>query len=408
MDGVKMEQFEAKPLERPWVKWTAQQIADPVGRLRFLQAVAPCAEEPKAKRRGRAMVWVGLLLLTGAGIPLSRTVVKAQGRSVAPTAVEVMAPAVVEMVAPVPQAAAGMATDPAERAEIWQVEGTTEFAIYSNGLRIENRYATGTRRRSYLSFDVARPDDLRGEAGSVPVGIVFHTTESLQAPFEASQNALLKRAGESLAAYVKRRHSYNFLIDRFGRVYRVVLESDVADHAGHSVWANDERFYVNLNESFLGVSLEARTAAGGPAETQVSPAQLRAVAMLTEMLRKRYHIPAKNCVTHAQVSVNPANMQVGYHTDWASSFPFESVGLPDNYGAASPALRLFGFQFDASFAHRGGARLRESAARTEREMRERAAVEGVTLAAYRKRLQNRYWALVGIVRRGATVGSDVE
>jgi len=26
------------------------------------------------------------------------------------------------------------------------------------------------------------------------------------------------------------------------------------------------------------------------------------------------------CVTHAQVSVNPANMLIGYHTDWAEIF----------------------------------------------------------------------------------------
>ena len=30
---------------------------------------------------------------------------------------------------------------------------------------------------------------------------------------------------------------YNFLIDRFGRVYRVVQESDAANHAGNSIWA---------------------------------------------------------------------------------------------------------------------------------------------------------------------------
>ena len=90
---------------------------------------------------------------------------------------------------------------------------------------------------------------------------------------------------------------------------------------GHSIWADDQYFYVNLNDSFLGVSFEAQTGGDG---ASVSSAQVRSAAMLTEMLRSRYKIPARNCVTHAQVSVNPSNMQIGYHVDWGSSFPFES------------------------------------------------------------------------------------
>ena len=96
----------------------------------------------------------------------------------------------------------------------------------------------------------------------MPAGIVYHTTESLQAPFESSQNNVLKRVGESLLEYVRRRRCYNFLIDRFGRVFRIVNESDAADHAGHSVWADERHFYVNLNDSFIGVSFEAQTEAG--------------------------------------------------------------------------------------------------------------------------------------------------
>jgi len=53
--------------------------------------------------------------------------------------------------------------------------------------------------------------------------------------------------------------------------------------------------------------------------------------MLTRMLRSRYSIAAENCVTHAQVSVNPSNMQLSYHVDWAAAFSFAALGLPDNY-----------------------------------------------------------------------------
>ena len=50
-------------------------------------------------------------------------------------------------------------------------------------------------------------------------------------------------------------------------------------------------------------------------------------------------------------------MQIGYHVDWASSFPFEGLGLPDNYTTPSPAISLFGFAFDSSFEQRAGVRL---------------------------------------------------
>ena len=68
--------------------------------------------------------------------------------------------------------------------------------------------------------------------------------------------------------------------------------------------------YLNLNESFLGVAFEAQSGPPGE-EPEINPAQVRAAADLTEMLRARYGIPPGNCVTHAQVSVNPSNMRVG-------------------------------------------------------------------------------------------------
>jgi hypothetical protein len=112
--------------------------------------------------------------------------------------------------------------------------------------------------------------------------------------------------------------------------------------------------------------------------------------MLTEMLRSRYHIPAANCVTHAQVSVNPANMQVGYHTDWASGFPFEQVGLPDNYAQALPAVWAFGFQASVDFRAAAGERMAEGVDRAEEALRAGAMADRVALAIYRKRLQDGY------------------
>jgi hypothetical protein len=286
---------------------------------------------------------------------------------------------------------------PVPSADVWSVEKASDFEVYSNGLRIENQYAVSHRPRAYVAFTRDNPEATRGVRRTDPAGIVYHTTESLQAPFDATQNNLLKRVGESLLDYVRRRRCYNFLIDRFGRVFRIVNESDAADHAGHSVWADERYLYVNLNDSFIGISFEAQTG-GGDARTSVGNAQVLAAGMLTEMLRSRYKIPGENCVTHAQVSVNPSNMQIGYHVDWASSFPFERLGLPDNYATPSPAVSLFGFGYDASFEQRAGVRLAAGAVAADRGLNERAKSAHMSLAAYRKALHARYLKIVASVR----------
>ena len=270
--------------------------------------------------------------------------------------------------------------------EVWLVEESGGSQTYSNGLRIDNRYAVSNHPRSYMAFPLAGGP---GVPRTSPAGIVFHTTQSMQAPFEPRENRVLKRLGESLLEYIRRKRAYNFLIDRFGRVYRVVKESDAANHAGYSVWADGRWLYVNLNESFLGVSFEAETKPG-ETESRMSDAQMRAAAMLVEMLRSRFGIPGANCVTHGQVSVNPSNMLVGYHIDWASSFPFQSVGLMDNYALPLPAVWALGFEADPAFLRRAGPRLAASAATAEQSLEETAHVAGVSLPTYRKMLRKRY------------------
>ena len=373
---------------RRWVDLTARQIGDPVQRLRFLQAVAP---RPGSTWKSRKTVGVmGLVVLLAAGGIVSFQSMRADNR-----------------ISPPARTRAHYASIRVEQpTRIWQVEKTEAYESYSNGLRIENQYSVSHRPRVYRVFATGQPEDTRGEMRSSPAGIVFHTTESLQAPFEPSQNSVLKQVGESLLEYVRRHRCYNFVIDRFGRVF-VVRESDAADHAGHSVWADDTWSYVNLNDSFLGVSFEAQTLSG-QLEAHVNPAQLRGAAMLTEMLRDRYQIPAGNCVTHAQVSVNPTNMQIGYHNDWASSFPFEQLGLPDNYGKPVPAVWRFGFEYDSSFERSAGARLYQGAQLAGDEVRERAAALHLKIDAYRNTLQKSYWGMVEGSARGAVAAAETD
>lgn len=376
-----------EPPARPWVDWFAGRIHDPVVRLRFLKAVAPPPETRSAGARSLRPVWLLALLLT---ILLSFFLVRAIAKG--------------GPVRDAPRTAAPMRRAPAPAPvasrppEVWQVEQNGESESYSNGLRIDNRFSVSGRARSYRVFAVSGGS--RGELRTVPAGIVFHATESRQAPFEAGQNGVLKRIGESLLEYVQRRRAYHFLIDRFGRVYRIVNESDAANHAGYSVWSDRQWLYLNLNDSFLGVAIEAQTESG-LAQGEVSPAQVRSAAMLTEMLRARFGIPAANCVTHAQVSVNPSNMRVGYHTDWASGFPFEQLGLPDNYGQALPALWAFGFECDAGFLRSAGGRMQPGVESAEQAFLARAAAVHLTPAAYRKLLQRQYHECLAEARHSA-------
>ena len=325
-----------EPLYRPWVDRTARHIPDPVWRLRYLQAVAPAPAPRNPRRIWHAVaISAACALLLGAAPPRRQQV-------------------------PRPLPTQPIAAAPSSVPSVWTVETTAAYDLYSNGLRIENRYAIANRPRAWHPFPLNGDAPAASPDRTDPAGIVYHTTESLQAPFDPSQNTVLKHVSESLAEYVQRRRAYNFLIDRFGRVYRIVREQDAANHAGHSVWADDTDVYIGLNDSFLGISFEAETGVL-PAADNVNAAQVRAAAMLTEMLRARYQIPARNCVTHAQVSVNPANFRIGYHTDWASSFPFDRLGLPDNYALPLPAITLFAFTYDEAFLSRAGPRLSAAA-----------------------------------------------
>ena len=371
--------------------WFAGRISDPVLRLRFLRAVAPPPEAAPAPRSRFRLPFV-LLPLLAAGVISSFFLLRATARTepVAQTLPRVAIPTVVESGRPV---------------EVWLVEKSGNSETYSNGLRIDSRFAVLNHPRSYLAFPAVSPEKGRGVHGSSPVGIVFHTTESRQVPFEAAQTGALKSIGESLVEYVRRRRAYNFLIDRFGRVYRIVWESDAANHAGYSVWCDQKWLYLNLNESFLGISFEARTEAGQEA-SKVEPAQVRAAAMLIEMLRSRYGIPAANCVTHAQVSVNPSNMRVGYHTDWASSFPFEPLGLPDNYTRPLPALWMCGFESDGVFLRFAGARLAEGVRLAEEKVNQGAAAAGLSEAQYRRGLQKRFRERLAEARHPGAASAD--
>jgi len=359
----------ALTLRAPWINWRAGRIADPVARLRYLRAATAFpANLPRIPKAAMMVAGVGTLvalIIPGRTHLISSTIAPPRPPQAVP------------------------ATVAAASVEIWLVESKDKaFEMYSNGLRIETAHATKHVPRAWRACSLPKftPGPLRTD----PVGIVFHTTESDLLPFEEGENRELLRLGEGLLRYVRRHQSYHYVIDRFGRVHRIVEEGHAAAHAGYSLWADAQSAYINLNHEFLGVSFETATAPGDSLPDAINPAQIRAARALTEMLRARYRIPASNCVTHAQVSVNPKNHRIGNHTDWASNFPFLEVGLPDNYNLPLPALELFGFGYDQDFVKATGNRLWKGLLLTEERVRQEASARGVGVPELRTLAKQNY------------------
>ncbi len=383
------EQYEAARL----IDREAKRISNPMDRLRYLRAAmveVPPGEQTMRWRYGLALALAALILSSVASLRAFRTT--------APPAPVIRRPA-----------ALGAAVSSVRRTgfervpDVWLVEQKGDTEEYSNGLRVDNQWAVSNRPRSYPVFDAAHPENGPVAWHSTPVGIVFHTSESNQAPFESKQNKVLKHLAQGVLGYVQRKASYHFVVDRFGRVHRVVREADAANHSGFSVWSDDKSLYLNLNDSFLGVSFEAQTNRGDQ-PAAITPAQVRSGALLIEMLRARYHIAAGNCVTHAQVSVNPSNMRIGYHTDWAANFPFGEMGLPDNYAKPLPGLYLCGFHYDQFYLASTGASIQTAIGLSESRLGAAAAARHMPVEVYRSFLEKEYRKKLLALRKGAPEG----
>lgn len=271
--------------------------------------------------------------------------------------------------------------------KIWLVERKDNYERYSNGGRILTDYETDNHPRGY--YRLARGTEARDEtARHEPIGILYHTSESDLIPFVAANNNSIEVHTRELLEYAQRHTSYNYVIDRYGQIYRIVRDEQSADHAGHSIWGDREHVYVGLNESFLGVCFETTTKAG--AEEQLTEAQLIAGRLLTAILRSRYQIDDTNCVAHGLVSVNPSNMLIGYHHDWVRNFPFEAMGLSDKYKVAPASISEFGFTYDGELVSRLGGVMWPGVKEAEEEFQRRAVRAGVKLADLRHQMRDLY------------------
>jgi hypothetical protein len=154
------------------LEWRARRFSDPARRLQFLRRKPAEAGRPRecvhGDLRGRYARYLRSLSATGITflVMLTNTHTTAVLPDIAHRA-------------------------PAAKSHIWMVQTTPRFdlyshGLYSNGLWIEERYATSTARRRYMAF----PSSYSGPIAAA--GIVYHTTESHLAPFEEDQNQMLR------------------------------------------------------------------------------------------------------------------------------------------------------------------------------------------------------------------------
>ena len=270
--------------------------------------------------------------------------------------------------------------------EVWLVTHEAQEELWSNGLRVVTTFETKAEPRQFFAFprNGAPPVPL----GPKPVGIVYHASESDMAPFGAAFNRDILSTTRDLVGWLSRRRIYNYIIDRFGQVYRIVSDETVAVHAGVSIWGDEKNYYLNLNESFIGIAFESQwSAAGGDA---ITTAQIQSALSLTDLLRARYGIEDLNCVPHGLVSVSAGKKLIGYHADWARNFPFGALGLRDNYQVPPPSITAFGFGYDEDLVFRLGGSLWPGVTAAERELAKQAESQRVEVEVLRASLQRRY------------------
>ena len=297
-------------------------------------------------------------------------------------------------------------TDP-----IWLVEKTPHYEIYSNRLQIITTYSVpNIPRKYYIQLrDHHLPKEAIQLSGAI-AGIVYHASESDLVPFKPEMNSSIKKKSKRLIKYLQRKKSYNYLIDRFGRIFRIVQEDHTAFHAGRSVWADDNAIYLDLNHSFLGICFEGKdfeeaastVAPDNPNSNSLVPrirptglsslneAQLRSGKELTDWLRVKYDIPQNNCVPHALVSINPDKKLIGYHLDLSRGFPFAKFSLSNKYLSPLPSIVEFGFSYDDYFSAIFKGEIWPGIHRSEEILQKRALDAGLSFSDYRKLLNTRF------------------
>jgi hypothetical protein len=138
--------------------------------------------------------------------------------------------------------------------KIFLRENNREYEKWSNGCQILKKYETDNHPRAY--YTIPRGAETDGEQVSNKiVGIIYHTPESHIVDFTPDNNEAIQKGSRQLIEWIRDHKLYNYLIDRYGDIYRIIRDEHAADHAGHSVWADAKNTYVLLKDRLIVVLL---------------------------------------------------------------------------------------------------------------------------------------------------------
>jgi len=90
--------------------------------------------------------------------------------------------------------------------------------------------------------------------------------------------------------------SSHFLINQQGKIYRLVLDNQVAWHAGKSCWGK----YKNLNKNSIGIELVNKGHKFG--YTNFKSKQLSTLIKISKKLIKKYKIKKQNILGHSDIA----------------------------------------------------------------------------------------------------------
>lgn len=293
--------------------------------------------------------------------------------------------------------------------KVWLAEQGNGYEFYSNGVRVLTEYETAGDRREFYRFpvDAVARGAADGDRLTQPLGIVYHVSEGDQLPFDNEYNASLQTHSKALLEYARGHRLYNYIIDRFGRVYRIVRDEEMASHAGNSAWSDGRNLYVNLNASFIGVCFEGQSRRGKAVGADgINETQIYAARQLTAVLRSKYQIIDANCVTHGLVSVNPSNKLMGYHTDWVAGFPFAAIGLTNKYDTEIAAISRLGFNYDSAYLAAAGGKRWPGLDKADVALHDAARQSGASVEEKRRALQEVYERLYAKQRSLEKMTSD--
>lgn len=108
----------------------------------------------------------------------------------------------------------------------------------------------------------------------------------------------MQSARASLARLIskKQKVSCHYLIDRKGKIFRMIDERKIAWHAGKSSW----RQFKNLNKSSIGIELQNKGHKFGYQKFSIK--QINVLINLCLLLKKKYRIKDYNILGHSDIA----------------------------------------------------------------------------------------------------------